>query len=112
VGKPFASLIVFSVLLAGGSMTGQAPSPTSDPDPGISEALAHERAAVISNLRYDLSFTIPPARASAIAGRETIAFTLGNNSAPLTIDFAPNQQGRVRRVEIDGQEHLAAVEVP
>ena len=50
-------------------MTGQAPSPISDPDPGISEALAHERAALISNLRYDLSFTIPAGRASAISGQ-------------------------------------------
>ena len=32
---------------------------TPDPDLGISEGLARDRAARVSNLRYDLAFTIP-----------------------------------------------------
>ena len=39
----------------------------TDPDLGISEGLARERAARLSNLRYDLAFTIPAARTQPVA---------------------------------------------
>ncbi len=96
------SLVPLCLLLASTLTTGQPQTPASDPEPGISETLARERAARVSNLRYELSFTIPPDRRAAISGREIVAFTLSDASGPLAIDFAPNQQGRVRRVEISG----------
>ena len=83
-------------------MTGQGQPPPADPEPGISETLARERSARVSNLHYELSFTIPSERRAVIAGRETIAFSLGDAAAPLAIDFAPNQAGRIRRVEAGG----------
>ena len=85
-------------------MSGQTPAGTSasDPEPGISETLARDRAARVSNVRYELSFVIPSDHRAAISGRTAIAFTLSEASAPLAIDFAPNQQGRVRRVEVSG----------
>jgi len=83
-------------------LTSQTRTPPDDPDSGISEALAGERAARVSNLRYDLTFTIPADRHAAVTGRETIAFTLSDAGSPLTIDFNPNQSGRVRRVDTGG----------
>ena len=41
------------------------------PEPGVSETLATERAARVSNLRYELSFSIPADRRAAIAGRRS-----------------------------------------
>jgi aminopeptidase N len=90
------------VVLAGASVTGRAPARPGDPEPGISETLARERAARVSNVRYNLSFTVPGDRRAVITGRETMAFTLSSASAPLTIDFSPNQSGRVRRIDSRG----------
>jgi aminopeptidase N len=87
--------------LAGSTGTGQSPLP-GDPGPGISETLAQQRAARVSNVRYELSFSIPPDRRTVIAGKETLAFSLSDASAPLAIDFNPNRSGRVRRVEAGG----------
>ncbi len=95
-----AYLLLFA--LAGAVLTSQTRTPPDDPDSGISETLARERAARVSNLRYDLTFTIPADRHAAVTGRETIAFTLSDAGSPLTIDFNPNQSGRVRRVDTGG----------
>jgi hypothetical protein len=51
-----AAMVALMALLAAGVT--QVPP---DPDLGISEALARNRAARVSNLRYELSFTIPAA---------------------------------------------------
>jgi aminopeptidase N len=72
-----------------------------DPESGVSEALAHQRGKRISNLRYDLSFTIPAAKQQPLAGRAVISFTLADVSAPLVIDFRPDRAGLLRSVEID-----------
>jgi aminopeptidase N len=85
-----------------GVLLGQTPTPARDPDPGISETLARERAARVSNVRYELSFTIPSDRHAVIAGRETIDFRLSDAALPLAIDFVPSQSGRVQRVEAGG----------
>jgi aminopeptidase N len=90
------------IVLAGGAIAGQAQLPLSDPDPGISETLARDRAARVSNVRYELSFSIPLDRRVPITGRETVAFALSDASTPLAIDFAPNRSGRVRRVDAGG----------
>jgi aminopeptidase N len=90
------------IVLAGGAIAGQAQLPLSDPGPGISETLARERAARVSNVRYELSFSIPRDRRAPITGRETVAFALNDTSTPLTIDFDPNRSGRLRRVDAGG----------
>jgi aminopeptidase N len=76
--------------------------PKTDPDLGISEALAHERAARISNLRYDLAFTIPAEKSKPVAGRALIRFTLADASEPLVLDYAPDRAGFLRVVEANG----------
>src|SRR3989442_13070873 len=64
-------------------------------DPGISETLARERASRVSNLRYDLSFSIPKEKTETIKGHEAIAFTLSDASTPLVLDFAREQNGHL-----------------
>ena len=56
------------------------------PVPGISEALARERAAAISALRYELELRIPDARTQPIRGRQVVRFRL---AAPhrVVLDF-------------------------
>ena len=64
-------------------------------DPGVSETLARDRASRVSNLRYDLSFSIPGNKTEAIKGHEAITFTLSDASAPLALDFARGQTGHL-----------------
>jgi aminopeptidase N len=74
----------------------------TDPDLGISEALARERAARVSNLRYDLAFTVPAARSQPVAGRALIRFTLATAAEPLVLDYLPDHAGILRGVEANG----------
>src|SRR4051812_42434243 len=64
-------------------------------DAGISESLAHDRAARVSNVRYDLSFSIPRDKTAAITGHEVVSFTLRDASAPLVPDFARGPNGHL-----------------
>jgi aminopeptidase N len=65
-------------------------SSTAMPEPGVPLTLAQERAARISDLRYELHFSIPPAAAERVQGRATIRFTLADASRPLALDFSPS----------------------
>ena len=74
-----------------------------DPDIGVPLTLAQTRAARVSDIRYDLAFTIPAEREQPIAGRETVTFTLGDVNEPLAIDFSPEQSGGILHwTEVDG----------
>ena len=64
-----------------------------DPDAGVSEALARERAHRVSNVRYDVSLAIPADRQLPVTGTITATFTLGDVDAPLAFDFAPDRAG-------------------
>ncbi len=96
-----------SLVALGGPVASQT-SKRQIPESGVSETLARGRAARVSNLRYGLSFSIPADRRAAIAGRETIRFSLVDASvspgppAPLALDFNPNRSGRLRSVEAGG----------
>ncbi len=56
------------------------------PEPGVPEALAKERAASISKLRYSLSFNIPEHRSDAVTGVVTIRFDL-KTAGQVVLDF-------------------------
>lgn len=56
------------------------------PEPGVSEALAQERAATISDLHYALSFEIPEHRSDPVTGTATIRFTL-KSASRVVLDF-------------------------
>jgi aminopeptidase N len=64
-------------------------------EPGVSEALARDRAARVSNVRYDLSFSIPRDKDAPIKGHEIVTFTLRDASTPLVLDFARGQNGHL-----------------
>lgn len=55
---------------------------------GVSRALATDRSARISNLRYSLSLDIPSAASQPVSGRLEITFDLHDASRPLAFDFA------------------------
>jgi aminopeptidase N len=61
---------------------------TGPPPEGIPLALAHERAARVSALRYDVRFRIPDRVTDPVAGRLTASFALSDASGPLAFDFA------------------------
>jgi len=73
-----------------------------DPDIGVTDTLARERASRISAVRYDLALTIPELRSQPIAGQEAIRFTLANAAEPLVLDYAPDRSGFLKRVEANG----------
>ena len=74
-------------------------------DPGVSQALALERASTIRDLRYDLNFSIPAAKSEPVQGRVVVSLTL---SAPsrIVLDFVQPRQN-VRRVTVRGVETAA-----
>src|SRR5216117_63606 len=61
----------------------------ADPEPGVSLALATERAQSIEALRYDLAFAIPVAPTAPITGKAIIRFNAKDVTRPLVLDFSP-----------------------
>ncbi len=61
----------------------------NDPGPGIAESLAQERAARLSDLRYDLELSVPAEAARPVTGRVTMHMVVTAAVRPLVIDFAP-----------------------
>ena len=61
-------------------------SSSDDPEEGVSEALARERAARVSDLRYNVTFAVPYDRSAPITGRVLIEFGLDDVSHPLALD--------------------------
>lgn len=76
-----------AILLATGLWAAPALAQTATPAPGVPLDVAVQRAAVIDNLRYDLSLTVPGALADPITGSTTIRFDLKDNTHPLVVDF-------------------------
>src|SRR5687768_937410 len=60
------------------------------PGAGIPEALAKERAAAVSALRYELEFRIPDARSDPIHARVVLRFRLASPHR-IVLDFAPSR---------------------
>ncbi|MEJ2504445.1 MAG: M1 family aminopeptidase [Gemmatimonadota bacterium] len=64
--------------------------------PGVSESLARERAATISDLSYDLHFRIPADPDSAVTGTATLRYDRAGDG-PVILDFdRPERIGAVR----------------
>ena len=96
------SLSLFATLAA--LMTGGAPQNLPmDPDPGVSLTLAEDRAARVSNLRYELHFTIPESQMDPVLGRVGVRFDLKDPQKPLALDFAPGRNPRVNG-RVNGHE--------
>ena len=80
------------------------------PEPGISRQLARERASRVSNVRYELRLSVPRDREDSLDAALAIAFTLADASAPLALDFAPNNAGRLISCTVNGRPVGATVE--
>jgi aminopeptidase N len=91
--------VLFAVAVAAAS--------PGDPGPGIPETLARERASVVSDVGYDLTFSIPARRSDPVTGRETLRFVL---AAPhrIVLDFA-HSKDRIRRLRVGGRDVPSAV---
>ena len=72
------------------------------PEAGVSLALARQRAARVSELRYGLSFDIPMAREEPIRGRAALRFVLSGADLPLALDFAPGVSPRLTLIVLNG----------
>src|SRR5258705_2360407 len=58
------------------------------PRPGTSLALAEDRAARVSSVKYDLSLSVPASRAGSIRGRIITTFMLIGADRALAFDFS------------------------
>ena len=105
---PFIAVVV--VLAAAVGVLAWLLRATPEPPPvaGVAENLAVWRAGVVSDLRYDVAFTIPASRAAAITGRLTASFTLASTTRALPFDFAQSAS-HVRAVRANHRAITATV---
>ena len=75
---------------------------TATPAPGVPLDLATRRAAIVSDLRYDLALSIPDELSQPLTGTTTIRFSLTDASAPLVLDFE-TRRDNVKAVEANGR---------
>ncbi len=92
------TLAVFSLLLAGNVMA-------ATPPEGIPRELARQRAAQLSDLRYQLRFTLAP-HATSTSGHEELTFR-SNSSAAVLLDF---REGTVTTLSVNGKRIPAKIE--
>src|SRR5437870_3364577 len=97
------AVTLFGLAFTGSPAGGQGSAAPAVPEPGVSAALAQQRARRISDLRYNLSFSIPSDRNAPIAGRAAISFRLTDTSDPLIIDFNPNRPSAIHVIESNGR---------
>lgn len=96
--QTLARLLISAVIAAAGPIAG---AQTADPAAGVSRELADQRARLVSGLEYDLTLSIPAALADSANGSVIVRFNLGDNSAPLVLDFEAAAD-RVELVELNG----------
>ncbi len=70
-------------------------------EPGVSLALAEDRARRVSDLRYALSLTVPRDPGAPLAGRATLRFHLADATSPLVLDFETTRD-HVHTLEVNG----------
>jgi len=87
-------------------MVPTASAQTMTPAAGVPLDVATRRAAIVSNLRYDLDLSIPEASSSPLTGSTTIRFDLKDASAPLVIDFETSRD-HVKSVDANRQPAFA-----
>ncbi len=85
-------MVVRVLPLLVGAMIGAAipvTAQTATPAPGIPLDVATRRAAIVTDLRYELALVIPREQAAPITGTMTARFSLADAAQPLVLDFAP-----------------------
>ncbi len=71
-------------------------------EPGVSLALAEERAARISDLEYDLLFNLPDSKQLPIPAKVTLRFNLFSAKEPLQLDFR-EEPDHLKSVRVQGK---------
>ena len=79
---PAKSIVAVSLLLGASACT-QPPAV----EPGVSQALAARRSAIVSDVTYRLHLRIPGDQQADIAGQISISFLLSDPDTPLQLDF-------------------------
>ncbi|MBR7031585.1 MAG: hypothetical protein IKI06_10190, partial [Prevotella sp.] len=64
------------------------------PEKGVSMALAAQRKANISNVKYELTFNIPTSQREKVSGLAVVSFNL-KNKADVVLDFQGKIDGEV-----------------
>lgn len=75
---------------------------TATPAPGIPLDLATRRAALVSDLRYDLALALPDGTQAPVSGTVEMRFQLADASAPLVVDFDVGRE-QVHAVQANGR---------
>ena len=91
-------ILILAILL---QLCGCTTKPTLEIDKGVSLELAKQRALLVKDVKYDLSFVVPSIKDSSIKAMETIKFVLENRES-LLLDFS---EGRdyLDSIEINGE---------
>ncbi|PLW81171.1 peptidase M1 [Kineobactrum sediminis] len=71
-------------------------------EPGVSLALAEQRARRLADIHYELYFEIPADQQAGIAGRAVISFTLTEPEKDLQLDFRAEADA-VHRLVVNGE---------
>jgi aminopeptidase N len=69
---------------------------TATPAPGVAHDLARARAQLLSNIRYEVSLSLPAAKEQPISGHMVLRFVLADRTRPLVLDFEPDRPQTVR----------------
>jgi aminopeptidase N len=93
---------VVPVLLGLSLLSVTAAAQTMTPDSGVPLDVATRRAAIVSNLRYELTLSIPDAVATPLTGATTIRFDLKDAAAPLVLDFETSRD-HIKSVDANGK---------
>jgi aminopeptidase N len=96
--------MALALTLLAGQPAGEVSGP---PGPGVSEALARERAAIVRDLRYELSFVVPADRRQPVEGHAVAQLVL-KIPHRLVFDFAQPPE-RLRAVTVSGRIVNASV---
>ena len=101
----------FAIILMAATNRASLRAPQEQPAPGVPLALADERARRISDLHYNLHFSIPADPAARIDARVEIRFALSDAKRPLALDFAApglvHAESGSREIEVvTASEHL------
>ena len=99
--KTRAGQAVGACAILAGVVSGCGSETAVDVGPGVALELAERRAATIFNVHYDISLSIPAARAEPIDGSIITSFTLAE-VGPLVFDFAQPAEN-VHAVRVAGE---------
>lgn len=69
--------------------------------PGVTRELAEHRAATLSDIHYELEFTIPAIKSDMIDGEMNVTFTRADSDDALQLDFREDPS-KIRSVRVNG----------